>query len=577
MRVISFAAVLVLAIVVSTGCSQGGLNSTQPPLDTVADTQSRGTQLWGYYSIIIDPATETVEIIPLRTLSMEVNILKFLEAPGPLVYLKVSAMEFNPPEFQCNIGIQHPFAGMLENTGFAVRGIVLTNGSWSSFDDPDIVLSGPDELRLTNADGYIRWMNPSEFPFDGTMFNYIPGALGDPDGDTYASTLNPYKLFADDLDNIHDNLDLDESKAAEFSGTKINWRKYELDFGSSPYMIFQYAIVASWAMPDVNPPDGIEDFPPGTVCSEPWRVEAYELSNGLYFEDDVQGGELAMQVLVRDFENADADTVFLEAPGIFPRQEMSLVDQDGGHVTFELTVADIELASGDPFEMLIAAVALDGEGYDGRLPGRELATYIIHEVEVDDSGPQIPGWPFYDDFENYEYIWTAYGGDWWGKDDGYMDAKGGGECYEDEDGWVNDPGEENLNLSYVSSPPINVPESDKDLIVVINHKVDVDVPGGGSGANFAWDMCFARLDGVQIFPTDGLLYETENHYPWTFDDIFCWTSQYSISESTFNLGTEYNGTTIHVEFVMDTYDYIDNCLPVNFGWMIDDILVDFTE
>ena len=30
-------------------------------------------------------------------------------------------------------------------------------------------------------------------------------------------------------------------------------------------------------------------------------------------------------------------------------------------------------------------------------------------------------------------------------------------------------------------------------------------------------------------------------------------------ESQFNLGTDYNGTTIQVEFVLDTFDSMDNC------------------
>jgi len=572
MRLMFIILILSILFFPTIGCSSSTQEPVTPPIIHPEAGSLPETQLWGLYNISLDPATGEVEVVPLRSEELELNVLKFLEEPGPGVNLKVSGLKLTPPKAECNVGLRHPFAGMSIYTGFSVRGIVLTNGSWTGFSNTDIVMSGTDELRLENADGYTRWMNPFEFPYDGTILNYWPGKLGDPNGDSYKSTLNPYKLFADGLSNSPDNMDLNESRKSWFSAGSINWRKYQMDFGSQEFFVFQYAVVASWQMPSKIPPMGPDDFPPGTVAGEPWRVETVELANDLYYDKNTgeQGGELALQVLVRDFENADQDKVFIEAPGVFPREEMSLVNQSGGHLTFEMTVADIDLTSADTFDVLVAAVATDGEGYDGRLPGEELATYMLHEVKVSDHAPQQPGWPFYDDFENYDYIWTPYGGEWWGKAEGYMDAKGGGTCYEEDNG----SDAENPNVSYVSSPGIAVPVSDKDLVITINHTIDVDPPE--ELGHFAWDMCYARVDGVQIFPTSGPPYE-DNYYPWTYDPIKCWTTYYPMMESKFNLGTAYNGSTIHVEFVLDTYDYILNCDPPFFGWLIDDILVDFAE
>ena len=65
--------------------------------------------------------------------------------------------------------------------------------------------------------------------------------------------------------------------------------------------------------------------------------------------------------------------------------------------------------------------------------------------------------------------------------------------------------------------------------------------------------------------------------PYTFDPYPCWTGHYDWTKSEFNLGTKYNGTSIQVEFVLDTFDYINNCDPPYFGWLIDDINVDFAN
>ena len=198
-------------------------------------------------------------------------------------------------------------------------------------------------------------------------------------------------------------------------------------------------------------------------------------------------------------------------------------------------------------------------------------TYNYMDVSVIDA----TAWPIFEGFDSPKPAWVPHGGEWWGIANGYLDASagmdGGGVCFEMErEGPDPDPAEENTNTSYVSSPSIDVPQSNQDLVLTIHHIIQVDVPE--IWGRFAWDMCYVRIDGEQIFPTGGPAYE-DNYYPLTFDEMKCWTSEYSYTESVFNLGTAYNGTTIQVEFVLDTYDYVDNCdtdpYP-RFGWKIED-------
>ncbi len=574
MKVGNLYLILLIVALFAIGCSQSGNDSIQssvtPSMQNNGAQSLSGTQVTGIYQITLDPLTETAEIIPMRTAEVEVNVLKFLEPPGSPANIVMKDLAFAPPLVEGTVAIQHPFAGYPEYMGFCVRGIVLTNGSMATFENTSLKVSSPDQVRLTNADGLTRWMNPQEFPFDGTIFNYHPGLKGDPAGNLYDCTLNPYKFFADGLTAANESMDLDESLGAVFSPGALNERRYKLDFGSQAYLVFQYAVVASTEIPLTSPPQDITDFPVGTLPSEPWRVDVTELTNTLWYDGGQDGGDLSLRVVLYDFENIDQDIVYVEAPEGFPKQEMTLVDSQPNALTYESDIPSINLDTANPLDILVSAIAQDAPGWDGRLPGEELGTYVLHVANVLDEEPQTPDWPFYDDFETTNFIWTAHGGDWWGKANGYMDAAGGGNCFEENDG----DDSENLNVSYVSSPPIDVPASPDDLLMTINHTLEVDpVEVFGS---WAWDMCYVRIDGTQVFPTSGTLYE-DNYYPMSFDPIKCWTNTYPMVESVFNLGTDYNGTTIQVEFVLDTYDNINNCDPPFFGWWIDDVLLEHTS
>jgi hypothetical protein len=246
---------------------------------------------------------------------------------------------------------------------------------------------------------------------------------------------------------------------------------------------------------------------------------------------------------------------------------MTFAGQNGSVYSFNLDVQNFSIDKAGTFDCLVAAVATDAPDYDGRLPGEELATYKLVQFDVEGDEPPTD-WIFFDDFETLDHIWVTHGGTWWGEINGIMDAAGGTSCYEENDG----SGDENTNVSYVSTPTIDIPDSTQDALLTFDFEMEVDIPE--EFGHFAWDMCFVRINGPQIFPTGGALYE-DNFYPWTFDEMNCWTSHYDMTSTEFNLGTGYNGTTVEIEFVLDTYDNIDNCDPPHFGWHIDNVLLKF--
>ncbi|HEX9744561.1 MAG TPA: hypothetical protein VGB30_03955 [bacterium] len=572
---------LIPVLIAGLGCSSGGSDfANQSPTVPIIQQNNisslSGDRLWGLYEVTVDTVTETAEIVPMRTAMIEANIIKFLDNKSGDPNITISDLELDKPKVNLTVGIRHPFPSTPKYTGFMVRGIILTNGTRQDFEDQDLVMSTNEQLRVVNCDGFTRWWNPSEFPFNDTIRGYFPYSGGDPNGHFFSSTLNPHKLYADGLAPTAELSELDENMKSAFSAGALNSRRYELDFGNQPFIMFQFAVVASNDQPLHIPPEIPDDFPPGTIAAEPWYINPYQVSNTLYDDGIDSGGELQLRVDIKDFENAELDQVFVEAPGHFPRQQLSFAEQDGTLFSFESWITNITIPNTDTFDVLVTAVAPDGEGYDSLLPGKESAMYKLMTVDVGTEPPppppkDCPDFPFYDDFEpNSECVWTPHGGDYWGVAGGYLDAKGGGTCYEENTGSQN----ENPNLSYVSSPVISVPESELDLEITINHTIDVDPPE--PLGYWAWDACFVRINGELIYPTYGPPYEPAS-YPLSFDDYPCWTSNYNWMTSRFNVGTAYNGTDIEIEFVLDTFDYIDNCNPPFFGWLIDEVTVDFVE
>ena len=142
------------------------------PINKSGVTADTGTYIWGLYDISINAELAQADIVPVRRGEFELNALAFLEAPGSIPSLTLSDLEIARPEVDCTVNIRHPFNGLTEFSGFMVRGVVLTDGSMSGFTDPDIVMSGPDELCLKNADGYTRWMNPAHTQAHSIHINF---------------------------------------------------------------------------------------------------------------------------------------------------------------------------------------------------------------------------------------------------------------------------------------------------------------------------------------------------------------------------------------------------------------------
>jgi len=399
------AVAMILLIGFLFGCSTSNVIPTTPLMDaprtTVGDTSHR---CWGLWEFTIDPSAKTLDVKPLRGADLHLNALPFLEPPM-LVNITLESVVFNGDIIEVDIGLRHPFLGLTDFTGFDVCGVLISRGSIGGFNDPDILLPGPDDLRLLNPDGYTRWWNPSEFPVnDGTIFSYTDGLLGTPVSiANYTATLNGYKYFADELDVPDEPVsNLDPAGRGVFSAGQKNIRHYTIQMGSSG-LVFNYAIDANWIFPTGGSPWEVpDDFGPGANRHEAWNAVVNINDNTLWNDGVDNGGDLSLSINVYDWFNAEQNLVTVESPGNFTAIVDAAPGNGGvGYSTFEIEIISATPAQ-DEIELLITAEC-EAVDYGGLLPGKTVASYFTTTVPVSDEEPQQgdinlvditpPGWP----------------------------------------------------------------------------------------------------------------------------------------------------------------------------------------
>ena len=71
---------ILLTLVVTWGCSNGGALPTSPGEETAREISTgKSHQLWGYWQFTADPEAGTLEATPLRIAGAHLNVLPFLE------------------------------------------------------------------------------------------------------------------------------------------------------------------------------------------------------------------------------------------------------------------------------------------------------------------------------------------------------------------------------------------------------------------------------------------------------------------------------------------------------------------
>jgi len=297
------------------GCSGGDsspvLLSEIPDKDVVSiETVSTNRYLWftGEVRIdAVDPDNPSWEFVPVRTSSVHLNCLKWLEtSPCDDCFQITSISQSGNGSLFIDIAITHPVS-LSCLTGFDVRGIAMFDSSFT-FPESGLSLSRPElgDGALVNADGFTSLYNSSTLGSGpGGLQGYIPGKLSTPAFPN--SLLNGFMRFTSD--------DPDNARNAFFAGDSVT-RRYEVAMPSGEF-VFGYAVDVCWDQPESVPVhDPIEDFGPGANCPEPWDISAFvePVDDGL----TPDGGSVEMTVVVKSY--TDETTVYnpvLECPDLF--------------------------------------------------------------------------------------------------------------------------------------------------------------------------------------------------------------------------------------------------------------------
>ncbi len=360
-----FFAVVVLFVI--PGCSSGqspvapDANPNQAP--QISNSSTNRTTL-GFWTVRIDPDSETFEIVSNREITSHFNVVKLLEVAPCSSCLTIENLEFlSGNKLQCNMRLQHPFPGAVKFTGFDVRGIFITNGD-TEFPESDLLVSldGTSPVLL-EPDGYTRNFNPTDFPSgssDWPILEYIDGKFSN--GNGFTSTLNPFVAYKKNKPRR-----MFESGSTESRTIQIKYPSVPFEFG--------YAIDASWEKTD-DVVDPITDFPPEANCLEPYKMD-FQMLDELTSETGISVG---VQVEVFDHQGIDTiSTISLECPTLFDGEvKLDYYSQSGDNSwLYEGEITNEYGFNNAAYPLLIKVVSIESDPNLGELAAYQIANVII--------------------------------------------------------------------------------------------------------------------------------------------------------------------------------------------------------
>lgn len=407
-------------------CSQGASGLLSPELEapspgaSAADQSGGARHLWGYWQVGIDPRTGSVDVLPIRGIEFTANVTVFLQPPmGKTSNLRIKIIDashfMDEGLIDVEVTLIHPFPGLDMYTGFDVMGVFVHDGDTVGKYDGDVFYARTDEVGLLlNADGYTRWYNPKEFTGKGIL-GFVEGALGNK-GMNFTATINPYKYFCDELKPDEELADffykpgMIENRGS-FTSTAANTRLYKLQFpffGPEPYLTFQYAVVANWEPPDVNPPHQIpEDFPLSANAREAFHLSIADNGSSLFYSGGAGGGMVRIRAELFDWGASanpagilgEFSRVIIESPNadilgdyqVFTPDLFEPYVQPG---TAASSVAELELegvtpVSADDVQFLVTVESKEGETYEQGfgvpIPSGPLASYWRFSLPVGEN------------------------------------------------------------------------------------------------------------------------------------------------------------------------------------------------
>ncbi len=411
--------ILLTIVAVSFGsCSKSQIpvspDISTPDIHSINQVGNHRT-IWGLWDVYIDPENETLEIVPLRALNFQANVVNHLQPPQSPIHMLTINIDAGTSDFpsglvNVDVTLNHPFPGSIF-CGFDVMGIVMDDHDgvpWAT--DPSIISSIQPNTLLQNPDGWTRWWNQVEFTTYGTLLGYIEGARANPNF-TSTHTLNAFKYFCDGL-SAEDDFFVNINNRGFFSSynNANNKRRYELQFqveDSSPVFNFKYAVSASWAQPyeDIENPNLPQHFPISANMPEAYKLDVIDTGcSAWFFDQSHYGGDLDLKLDIYDWQlygmsiaaTEEIESIKIESPTLF--QGPIYLDPANGYMVpvnvtrrrYDINIPDVTPSGLNNQLLLVTVNSVHPATYEPQIPGisgidypeGHLAAYYIYDVPI---------------------------------------------------------------------------------------------------------------------------------------------------------------------------------------------------
>ncbi len=409
---------VIFALIV--GCSGGGGEApTSPDLTdsgTADQIRTNNTINWGLGEVVIDVEAGTAEVIPARTAEFTINLTKFYNPPNDVskftVTVNIDDCDFLNRIIDINLILQHPFPGTIF-WGFDTRMTIFGAATTVGKHDSSVTFPAAEELRILNADGYMRWWNFLEFgPLD-TLFGYTDGWISSPGFFTTFGTVNGYKYFYDGISSTEMPINPSASNRGKFIDNTVS-RKTTIQFPdiATPYK-FKYSIATSWQLPNPNPPSSAADFPLDANTPEAYNIVVTQdpVSSTGFFNPDTGefGGNLVLDIEVFDWQadgNPEGEIagLWIESQTLFPSAVEITSNLDwiptvtgNNSVKFSGTITNVTPTAIEGQEIFVTVENTDPNTYEPVLPDflfpdSPLAAYQLFTCTIKDSGTPVEKW-----------------------------------------------------------------------------------------------------------------------------------------------------------------------------------------
>lgn len=315
---------MLLCTFVVMGCSGGGGSPVTPDTGSglTSGVTDRGAQaqthLWGYWTIYIDIANQTVEAVPKRQTMFAANVVGFLNSNNSLSFwINDTPVTPDYTDVDIDVTLTHPLPGLPSYDGYDVRGIFIGDGSATMAYNADLTF-GVDDVDQTMLpdpdggngapDGWSRWFNAMEFT-GAPPLGFVDGLIAS-QGYTGNSTLNPYRYYADLLganDDLWTWLLANPDANGLFASGMSNTRNYYLRFPNATGINYDYAVVANWEGEDL-----VEHHPSPAPEMVGCSVEV-PVPPSVYYQDPTHaGGYLVIDVSMFGWEHQPS-TILIES------------------------------------------------------------------------------------------------------------------------------------------------------------------------------------------------------------------------------------------------------------------------